>query len=259
MTTASAEQHLYVVQWSEMLPAWMSRHHHPPSTNERHPLLHNQQQQPIPGRFSKAFFHCGMFGALTEIVRGGYTRIIALRLATNDATTTTETLSHSDLTRVLSLAGFVALSSFWLSDLSDSNRRLSAFLSFTVLGLGHLLLASSSSSLFGFYASAVAFGLGEGLSTGLRALIKQDYLCENGPLRTLTTPDERGRRLRRQVCNKIGIWTNVVAVVNGLVVGVLGTFVGMRFASFVFGIIAFYAAYFSVFVLPDTKPRSSEL
>uniref|UniRef100_A0A7S4MSJ2 Uncharacterized protein n=1 Tax=Odontella aurita TaxID=265563 RepID=A0A7S4MSJ2_9STRA len=245
---SSARSAARLVSWSEMLPKRMASCLHPPSAThtESGPLVVSGNSS-YAGRFSSSFFHLGAFISLTEIVRGGYTRVLCLMVVTSD-------LSHADLSHALSVTGTLALSTFWLSDLADRNRKLAASISFAVLALGHFALAFSS-SIVGFLLSAAIFGLGEGASTGLRALLKQDYLHENGPLgESSTGHDAEGRRLRRQVVNKTGIWSDVTLIANSLVVGVLGHFFGMRTASFAFGVLGLFAAHFSLYTLPDTKP-----
>eukprot|EP00581_Thalassiosira_minuscula_P000245 CAMPEP_0183739420 /NCGR_PEP_ID=MMETSP0737-20130205/57008_1 /TAXON_ID=385413 /ORGANISM="Thalassiosira miniscula, Strain CCMP1093" /LENGTH=597 /DNA_ID=CAMNT_0025974217 /DNA_START=98 /DNA_END=1891 /DNA_ORIENTATION=- len=253
-----------IVGWAEMLPVWVtscfcfrSRLIEICRNTELEPLkleLEGGNTEIVrnndkAGQFSAAFFHAGMFGSLTEVVRGGYTRVLCLRAATSD-------LSHGDLARALSIAGVTAVLLFWLSDVADRSRRLAASIGFAILGLGHIGLALSSSTA-GFYASAALFGLGEAVSTGLRALVKQDYLHERGPIGPLTEgcDDDGGRMVRRQVCNKTGIWTDVTLIANALVVGVVGRYLGMRVASLTYGMLAVYAVYFSACVLPDTKPQ----
>lgn len=96
----------------------------------------------------------------------------------------------------------------------------------------------------------------EGLSTGLRALIKQDYLSENGPLTTKIELHENGKLIRRLVSQKIGVWADVTLVVNSVIVGILGHFLGMRVASFLYGLLGLYGAYFSIRIMPDSKPHN---
>ena len=97
----------------------------------------------------------------------------------------------------------------------------------------------------------------EGLSTGLRALIKQDYLSENGPLSTkIDEVHENGKLIRRLVSQKIGVWADVTLVVNSIIVGIVGHFLGMRVASFLYGLLGLYGAYFSIRIMPNSKPHS---
>lgn len=259
-TSVSLKKH--TILWSEMLPAWFlfnstTTPNAPQSmAGETTTLIPMDQEESMynnnrkVGRFSDDFFHCGMFTCLTESVRNGYTRIICLRAATAE-------LSDAQLAQILSVVGGTAVLTFWLSDIADTNRRLAAFLSFIILAIGHLGLASSSSScMVGFYLSGILFGLGEGLSTGLRALIKQDYLSENGPLTTKIELHENGKLIRRLVSQKIGVWADVTLVVNSVIVGILGHFLGMRVASFLYGLLGLYGAYFSIRIMPDSKPHN---
>ena len=64
--------------------------------------------------------------------------------------------------------------------------------SFSVLGSGHFMLGLSS-SYSGVLVASVLFGLGEGISTGLRALNKRDYNDELGPIGQLSAEFFEGR------------------------------------------------------------------
>lgn len=229
--TDSKEYGNYILRWSEMLPAWVYPWccHNKEDKDDNIPLLGGKNSSCKVGRFSSAFFHGGMFGSLTEIVRGGYSRIISLRVLTmNKRDMGGISISNRELLgRILSIVGLTAMSSFWLSDIADSNRNLAAYSSFLVLGIGHFCL-SFASTPNEFYVSAVVFGIGEGLSCGLRALVKQDYLHEHGPLREIITKndgdDNKRKMLRRQINNKISIWTDMTLLVDSFVVGFIGSY-----------------------------------
>ena len=139
-----------------------------------------QPSPPARGRFAGHFMRAGLFTSFTTSVREGYARVICLRAVTMG-------LSHAELSSVLFIVSTTAVAGFWLSDTAKGpreSRRRAAALSFLVLGLGHLAMGLAQ-DVTALKASAVLFGLGEAMSTGLRALVKQDYRNAHGPLREL--------------------------------------------------------------------------
>jgi hypothetical protein len=223
--------------------------------------------QPYDGHFNTPWFQSGLLIAFTEVVRGGFTRVLCLRALSMG-------LSQREIALALAVVGGTAVSSFWLSDIADRNRRLAAVISFTVLGLGHLGL-SLSTSLNGVLFSSVLFGLGEGFSCGLRALNASDCRHRDGPMGHLSrtfvsvsvsetdienNTDKKveieskdAEIVRRQVQSMTGIWLDIGGLFNSLAVGLVGGFFGMRVVSLLYAIVAMVAVYSSA-LAPDSKP-----
>eukprot|EP00597_Dinobryon_sp_UTEXLB2267_P000625 CAMPEP_0170065778 /NCGR_PEP_ID=MMETSP0019_2-20121128/5734_1 /TAXON_ID=98059 /ORGANISM="Dinobryon sp., Strain UTEXLB2267" /LENGTH=488 /DNA_ID=CAMNT_0010272725 /DNA_START=166 /DNA_END=1632 /DNA_ORIENTATION=+ len=216
------------------------------------------------GYFNAAWVDCGLLNGLTEVVRSGYERILCLRALSMG-------LSSTQLAHVLAITGATAVATFWLSDIADRNRRLASFLSFFVLGLGHFGLGMST-SFNGVLISAFLFGIGEGMSTGLRDLHKKDYRHSKGPLGDMSrlfiskkldldlTKDNsifiesEAKVLRRKVQGLASPWADWCGILNSIAVGIIGRYCGMRFASFTYASIAAFAVYISIAVIPDSRP-----
>jgi len=221
--------------------------------------------QPYDGHFNAPWFQSGLLIAFTEVVRGGFTRVLCLRAISMG-------LSQKEIAIALAVVGGTAVSSFWLSDIADRNRRLAAVISFTVLGLGHLGL-SLSTSINGVLFSSVLFGLGEGFSCGLRALNASDCRHRDGPIGQLSRDfvsvsdienntdkeieaeieSKDAELVRRQVQSMTGIWLDIGGLFNSLMVGLVGGFFGMRVTSLVYAVVAMVAVYSSA-LAPDSKP-----
>lgn len=217
--------------------------------------------QPYDGHFNAPWFRSGLLIAFTEVVRGGFARVLCLRALAMG-------LSQKEIAIALAVVGGTAVSFFWLSDIADRNRRVAAILSFTVLGLGHLSLGLST-SLNGVLCSSVLFGLGEGFSCGLRALNASDCRHRDGPMghlsRTFVSVSDSDKDketeietkdaelVRRQVQSMTGIWLDIGGLFNSLMVGLVGGFFGMRVTSLVYAVVAMFAVYSSA-VAPDSKP-----
>ena len=209
--------------------------------------------QPYDGHFNAPWFRSGLLIAFTEVVRGGFTRVLCLRALSMG-------LSQKEIAIALAVVGGTAVSFFWLSDIADRNRRVAAILSFTVLGLGHLSLGLST-SLNGVLCSSVLFGLGEGFSCGLRALNASDCRHRDGPMGHLSrtfvsvseTESKDAELARRQVQAMTEIWVDIGGLFNSLTVGLVGGFLGMRVTSLVYAVVAVVAVYSSA-VAPDSKP-----
>lgn len=219
--------------------------------------------QPYDGHFNTPWFQSGLLIAFTEVVRGGFARVLCLRALSMG-------LSQKEIAIALAVVGGTAVSFFWLSDIADRNRRLAAILSFTVLGLGHLSLGLST-SLNGVLCSSVLFGLGEGFSCGLRALNASDCRHRNGPMGHLSrtfvsvsvsetdkkveieTESKDAELVRRQVQSMTGIWLDIGGLFNSLMVGLVGGFFRMRVTSLVYAVVAMVAVYSSA-LAPDSKP-----
>jgi len=140
-----------------------------------------------------------------------------------------------------------------------------------VLGLGHLGLGLST-SYNGVLISAFLFGIGEGMSTGLRDVNKKDYRNKNGPLGDLsrkfitnklkmigmnytdsTEVEYKAKLLRNKIQGLAGPWADWCGILNSIAVGIIGRYYGMRQASFVYASVAAFAVYVSVSVIPDSK------
>ena len=227
--------------------------------------------QPYDGHFNAPWFQSGLLIAFTEVVRGGFTRVLCLRALSMG-------LSQKEIALALAVVGGTAVSSFWLSDIADRNRRLAAVISFAVLGLGHLGL-SLSTSLNGVLFSSVMFGLGEGFSCGLRALNASDCRHRDGPMGHLSrtfvsvsvsvseadienntdkeveveVESKDAELVRRQVQSMTGIWLDIGGLFNSMMVGLVGGFLGMRVTSLLYAVVAMVAVYSSA-LAPDSKP-----
>merc|ERR1712007_109155 len=144
---------------------------------------------------------------------------------------------ESELAIVLAIAFWTATLCFWLSDIADTGRRRAGVLSFTLLAAGHAGLGFSS-TMRTITASAVFFGIGEGFSTGLRALVGNDYCLHDDSL--VASKKDRASRsatgyFDEQQCLSFramcGVWADATIVMNALIVGVVGHVFGMRSAS----------------------------
>lgn len=168
------------------------------------------------GQLSRQYLELGLFLSMTEAVRGGYARVIALKALTTG-------MSPHELALVLAVVFWTATSTFWLSDIADSGRRRASVLSFALLGAGHAGLGLST-SLHGVLASAVLFGIGEGMSTGLRALVQSDYsIDDRGILALKRDRAERsesgffGENQRNMFASFCNVWKDATSVLNALV------------------------------------------
>jgi hypothetical protein len=134
-----------------------------------------------------------------------------------------------------------------------------------------------SSSLSGVLISAFLFGVGEGMSTGLRDLNKKDYRNSSGPLGNSSrlfvagklrshgyernneilynsVLEKKAAAVRRMVQGLSSPWASWCGVLNSISVGIIGRFLGMRCASLTYAIVAVFAAYISIAVIPNSKP-----
>lgn len=217
-------------------------------------------EQEAQGQLYGMWFQCGLFSSLTEVVRGGYARVIALLLLTLNLG---KEECNRELALVLATAFWTATLCFWLSDLADSSRRSAGLLSFAFLGVGHAGLAMST-TLHHIILSAVFFGIGEGISTGLRALVGNDYSLHDECLVASQVDRQPGRSTRdsghfdEKQCLSfkafVGIWADVSIVINSVVIGVVGQCFGMHVASLAYAGLSIFAATFCTFGMPETKP-----
>mmetsp|Transcript_81089 Transcript_81089/g.153946 ORF Transcript_81089/g.153946 Transcript_81089/m.153946 type:complete len:515 (-) Transcript_81089:69-1613(-) len=204
------------------------------------------------GQLFRQWFECGVFNSMTEAIRGGYTRVIALKALKSG-------MSPADLALILAVVFWTATLFFWLSDVADSGRRNGAVWSFLLLGLGHTGLGLSTTTPY-LLASAVLFGLGEGMSTGLRGVVKNDYVVRNGVL--AARKDRVGRseegyfneEQRNAFSTLTNIWSDATLIINGLIVGVVGQFFGMTTASLAYAGLALLATLFVGLYMPESKP-----
>ena len=264
----------FVMQWYEMMPSWCgclksNDKDKRDGTEGTAPTERDPLQQVVTtitsaattsptiprharSRYCAAFFNLGIFSCATEVVRGGFLRVLCLRVAISTATVSVSALGH-----ILAVVGATSVLLFWLSDVADSNRRLAAAIGFSLLSAGHWVLGLST-TVGGFYVAAVLFGIGEGFFTGLRELVKQDYLDTNGPLGDLSR-DMAGYvspvQLRRQLVNKTQVWKDATMIVNSLVLGLVGNFFGMAVAACVFGVLGLCSTLFVLAFMLDTKPN----
>lgn len=117
----------------------------------------------------------------------------------------------------------------------------------------------------GLLACAVTLGLGEGLSTGLRELIQEDYHQAIDPLGVTiissgsSIGNSNGDKMsstqvqKQQDRNRVSNWTDAARMGNAMLVGGLGYSCGAAFLSLCTAGIGCMAVYFAAGVLPDTK------
>eukprot|EP00747_Dinoflagellata_sp_TGD_P172185 gnl/TRDRNA2_/TRDRNA2_208037_c0_seq1.p1 gnl/TRDRNA2_/TRDRNA2_208037_c0~~gnl/TRDRNA2_/TRDRNA2_208037_c0_seq1.p1 ORF type:complete len:186 (-),score=23.96 gnl/TRDRNA2_/TRDRNA2_208037_c0_seq1:42-599(-) len=147
-------------------------------------------------------------------------------------------LPQADLKELVVVVFSLSACFFWLSDSSSSENssnghveRIQGLMSFFLLGAGHALMGVAN-NFHGLLISALLFGLGQATSTGLRTLRKDD-------VRMLLRANGHGEVYRKSAIRMLSGLSTATNVVNSLVVGFLGEYVGMGAAAIFYAGIAF--------------------
>eukprot|EP00746_Dinoflagellata_sp_MGD_P143937 gnl/MRDRNA2_/MRDRNA2_76693_c0_seq1.p1 gnl/MRDRNA2_/MRDRNA2_76693_c0~~gnl/MRDRNA2_/MRDRNA2_76693_c0_seq1.p1 ORF type:complete len:543 (-),score=86.14 gnl/MRDRNA2_/MRDRNA2_76693_c0_seq1:25-1578(-) len=200
------------------------------------------------------FLVANLFSLCTDLVRAGYAQTLNLKALQASGITkedTTITLSVSSVFAVV--FGLIVPKLIRDGDIVGFRRfsngmysiKRAAVPSFAVLALGHLTLACSG-SLVPLLISGVFFGLGEGLSAGLRLVVTNNVVQEIQRKERemgLHNPNQIGKLFKAMLMTnqQIALWCNAASPL-------VGAKYGMTVVSLLYFIVGCFATVFCMFL-----------
>jgi len=172
-----------------------------------------------------------VFNALSEVVRGGWVRILNLRALELQ-------LHVSDIARLTALITIVRSCFFWLSAVAGTSKAISGVLSFAFLGMGYVAIGFSS-CLAALVVSAALIGLGESIATGLRNARKNE-------LRGILRVNGHSEIYEKSLMRSLSTCNRAMKVINSLFVGGLGHRFGMASVAYAVASLSVVASLFSL-------------
>lgn len=197
----------------------------------------------------RTFLKIVAFNMFTEAVRGGYENTLNLKAIT------TKNIGKAATALALSTSNGIAMSGIFATPMlvegnlfgfrfGQHSMRRAALLSFSLLALGHFVLADSE-SLTQLTVTGVLFGLGEAFSCGLRSNVKSDF-------RTTLRAAGLGDAEENMFLKGVGRFVDLVAMLNKGLTPIVGHYFGMTAVSAMYGVIGCLAVVFSLSPLLPT-------